>query len=134
MKELEWRAEFSTGLPEVDHEHRQLIGLINAALKRSAGADASGPEVMAALGEIYARTTAHFALEERLMPQLEYDQRREHKRDHERLLDEIRQIMDTVEHEAGLDQDLFTNRLGAWFAVHFRTHDARFHVRPPGTR
>ena len=134
MKNLEWRAEFSTGLPEVDHEHRQLIGLINGALERSTGADASGPEVMAALGEIHARTTAHFALEERLMLQLEYDQRREHKRDHERLLDEVRQIMDTVEHEAGFDQDLFTSRLSAWFAEHFRTHDARFQVRLPGAR
>ena len=134
MKNLEWRAEFSTGLPEVDHEHRQLIGLINDALEKSAAVAAGRPEIMVALGEIYARTTAHFALEERLMLRLEYDQRHEHKRDHERLLDEIRQIMDTLEHEAGFDQDLFTSRLSAWFAEHFRTHDARFHVRAPGAK
>lgn len=134
MKKLEWRAEFSTGLPEVDHEHRQLIELINDALEKSAAVAAGRPEIMVALGEIHARTTAHFALEERLMLRLEYDQRREHKRDHERLLDEIRQIMETVENEARFDQDLFTSRLSAWFAEHFRTHDARFHVRAAGAK
>ena len=131
MKTIDWRTEFSTGIPEVDHEHRGLIDLINAALAKCAEPLAGGQEILGTLGEIYARTTAHFALEERLMQQLNYDQRKEHKCDHERLLEDIRDIMDSVEPEARFDQELFASRLSTWFGVHFRTHDARFHARVP---
>lgn len=129
MKKIEWRPEFSTGIAEVDHEHRTLIELINATLASCADVAAGPREIQAALGEINARTTAHFALEERLMEQLEYDQRREHKRDHERLLEDIRDIMDSVDHGAGFNQEQFAAGLSSWFSEHFRTHDARFHLR-----
>jgi hemerythrin len=129
MTGIEWRPEFSTGLAEVDHEHRGLIDLINAALASCAEVPAARQEIEAALGEIYARTSAHFALEERLMERLEYDQRKEHKHDHERLLEDIRDIMDGLGHGAGFNQELFSARLVQWFSEHFRTHDARFHLR-----
>lgn len=129
MSKIEWRAEFSTGLAEVDHEHRGLIDLINTALASCAEVPAARPQIESALGEIYARTTAHFALEERLMERLEYDQRQEHKHDHERLLEDIRDIMDGLRHGADFDQALFSDRLSEWFSGHFRTHDARFHLR-----
>ena len=130
MTSIEWRAEFSTGIAEVDHEHRGLINLINAALERCAQLPpGERRELQAALGEIHARTTAHFALEERVMERLAYDQRREHKRDHERLLEDIRDIMDGVGRDAGFDREAFAARLSSWFSEHFRTHDARFHLR-----
>jgi hemerythrin len=40
--------------------------------------------------------SAHFALEERFMREHGYDQLALHKADHERLLDEIREIMDDI--------------------------------------
>jgi hemerythrin len=129
MKSIEWRPEFSTGIAEVDHEHRGLIDLINTALARCAETPGAAREIQAALGEIYARTTAHFALEERLMERLEYDQRQEHKGDHERLLEDVRDIMDGLDDDAGFNQELFAARLSRWFGEHFRTHDARFHLR-----
>ena len=132
MTSIEWRAEFSTGIAEVDHEHRGLIELINAALERCAQLPpGERRELQAALGEIHARTTAHFALEERVMERLAYDQRREHKRDHERLLEDIRDIMDGVGHDATFDREAFTARLTSWFSEHFRTYDARLHSRLP---
>ena len=134
MKAIEWRPEFSTGIPEVDHEHRGLIDLINATLARCADTVVELQDVQASLGEIHARITAHFALEERLMRQLNYDQRNEHKRDHERLLEDIRDIMDTADHDVAFDPELFATRLTTWFSVHFRTHDARFHTRSPAAR
>jgi hemerythrin-like metal-binding protein len=67
MTRIEWRPEFSTGIAEVDHEHRALIDLINGTLALCTAALAGRREIEQGLGEIYARTTAHFALEERLM-------------------------------------------------------------------
>ena len=82
------------------------------------------------LGEVYARISAHFALEERVMLDRGYDQYTEHKAEHEALLDEIREIMD--DHDAGLYDSAFetlAEKLQAWFTEHFRTHDARLHGR-----
>jgi hemerythrin len=129
MKSIEWCPEFSTGLAEVDHEHRELIGLINGVLGSIAERPVDREQMQAALGEINACTSAHFALEERVMERLEYDQRLEHKRDHERLLDDIRDMMDAAAPDTGFDEERLAERLSAWFSEHFRTRDARFHLR-----
>lgn len=124
MSLIEWDEKFSVGIASVDHEHRTLIGLVNAAHERlrRAGAEAAVPDF---LGEIYARISAHFALEEKLMRVEHYDHYGEHKADHERLLDDIRDIMDDYEDDRNFDENRFAERLRTWFTEHFRTHDAR---------
>lgn len=125
---IEWRDEFSVGVAAVDHEHRELIALINDA---HAALGAGDDGVSEFLGEIYAKISAHFALEERMMRERHYDQYREHKADHEQLLDDLRDIMDEHEHEQGYDEARLAGRLGSWFGVHFKTHDARLHKHLP---
>jgi hemerythrin-like metal-binding protein len=126
---IEWRDEFSVGLPEVDHEHRELIAMINRLhLESAGGADIA--RVAAALGEIHARISAHFALEEKCMTSLGYEGYPEHKADHEKLLDDIRDIMDDVSMTGRFDHEVLGTRLSRWFVGHFSTLDARFHRRP----
>ena len=127
MSKLQWRTEFETGVPEIDHEHRELIDWINRTLAASSAPDVARDGVVVLLGEIYAKISAHFALEERVMKDRNYDQFAQHKRDHERLLDDIRDIMDEYESGAALDPDRFANRMTDWFGEHFRTQDARLH-------
>ena len=55
-----------------------------------------------------------------------YDQLTQHKADHERLLDEIRDIMDDFEDDEIASAEL-GEKLDAWFSRHFETHDARLH-------
>jgi len=55
------------------------------------------------------------------------DQLMQHKNDHERLLDEIRDIMEDYEVTDLFDEQLLAQRLDAWFSRHFETHDARLH-------
>ncbi|MDZ7840543.1 MAG: bacteriohemerythrin [Gammaproteobacteria bacterium] len=128
MALIEWKDAYSVGVPAVDEEHREMIDLINT-LYGNMRSDGQDPDVMAFLGEIYARIAAHFALEELLMQRHEYDEYREHKLDHEHLLEEIRNIMDDYEDGRVLDDDDLANRLDAWFSEHFRTRDARLHNR-----
>jgi hemerythrin len=124
---IEWRDDFNIGIGSIDYEHRELIGLINMIFERlEAGGDPE--EVAGDLGEVHARIAAHFALEERIMRERKYDQFSDHKTDHERLLDDIRNIMDA--YEAGTyaaQREAFAERLEDWFVVHFKTRDARLH-------
>ncbi len=126
MALLEWRDEYRTGIRGVDYEHEELIYRINAVyalIETSADRDA----VVDGLGEIYGSIAAHFALEEQMMLRYDYPQYAEHRADHERLLDEIRDITETYEDSVQLDTPAFERRLRNWFQNHFSTHDARLH-------
>ena len=127
MALIEWKDSFSTGNRSIDHEHRGMIGLINE-LYEALRSDPSPEAVAAFLGEIHARISAHFALEERIMRERKYDARAEHKADHEALLDEILDIMENQESAApGAIDERLAGDLERWFGNHFRTHDARLH-------
>ena len=126
MTLIEWKEEYSVGIPDVDHEHRQLIDLINELYEALIRAD-SQLRIADFLGEIYANISAHFALEEKIMREKKYDQYEDHKADHELLLDEIRDIMDEHETDPDFGEKQLANILGDWFTAHFKTKDARLH-------
>ena len=123
---LAWKPEYSLGIPSVDHEHQELFGLIN---ELHASLFEPGSETTAAdfLGELFTKISSHFALEERLMRDGGYAGYRDHKSDHERLLDEIRDLMDDYEDGEYVDLERFAVELERWFSVHFSTHDAALH-------
>ncbi len=126
MKLVEWRNEFKIGIEEVDFEHQELIELINDSYKE-AKKEGSTMALIDCLGEIFAKISAHFALEEKDMREMKYDQYEDHKQDHEQLLDDIRDIMDEYENISTLDDKEFGQRLTDWFVNHFSTKDARLH-------
>jgi len=126
MNLIEWRDDFRIGIAEVDHEHRELIELINGLYSNLGGAR-TDDSVERCLGEIYAKVSAHFALEEKAMADRAYSDFQAHKADHERLLDSILDIMDEHAAQGVLDDAGFSSRLAEWFGGHFRTHDARLH-------
>lgn len=126
MSRITWRDEFAIGLADVDHEHREMIAMIDALLD-SIGPGTGAARIVAALGEIHARIAAHFALEEREMRRLKYIAIGEHKSDHERLLDDILDIMSDVELKRGYEPAVLEQRLVRWFSEHFRKQDARLH-------
>lgn len=136
MTLIEWKEQYSLGVPAIDHEHRELIDLINELYASVAGSatnttTATDSDVTVAdfLGELYARVGAHFALEEKIMRDNDYDEYRDHKADHERLLDDVRDLMDDYEDGVYVDVEAFGKRLDEWFNEHFRTRDARLHQR-----
>ena len=126
MSLIEWREEFSIGIPAVDLEHRDLIELIND-LHGLLGESASHEQVLDALGEIFAQISAHFALEEKYMRDTRYPDLPSHKDSHEALLDELRDVMDRVQEDGSYDERRLSRELNDWFTLHFRTHDAKLH-------
>lgn len=126
MSLIEWRDEFSVGVPSVDHEHQELIALINE-LHDAMQSAVSVDKVVEALGEIYAQISAHFALEEKIMRDAHYRALPEHKLDHETLLDELLEIMDSISDDGTYEDRELSQSLDRWFSDHFRTHDAKLH-------
>jgi len=123
---LQWENRYSVGIEAVDHEHRELVDLINR-LHEKATVQGSKVAVLGFFGDLYKAISAHFALEERFMREKRYDQLPQHKSDHERLLDEIRDIMEDYEVNDVFDEKTLAQRIDAWFSRHFESHDARLH-------
>jgi len=126
MKLIEWKNEYSVGVASIDHEHQAMIALINDTYAR-----VRDPENVASidycLGEICTNIAAHFALEERMMREAQYGEYAAHKEDHEKLLDEIRDLMDAFAADPKSGRELLRERLSGWFGNHFATFDARLH-------
>jgi hemerythrin len=126
MALIEWKAEFCTGIAGVDYEHEMLIEQVNSVYALIDDQD-NKEAVIDGLGDIYGSISAHFALEEQMMKRYGYDQFEQHRTDHERLLDEIREIAEDFEDSTELDNQRFKQRLNDWFQMHFKTHDSRLH-------
>ena len=126
MALLEWRDDFRIGIKGVDFEHERLVCQINEVYALI-NDRADREQVIDSLGEIYGSISAHFALEEQMMMRYKYVDYAEHKADHERLLDDIRDITDEYETSLQLDEASFSQKLADWFQLHFKTHDARLH-------
>lgn len=129
MSLIEWRKEFETGIPDVDHEHQELVDIINRLHAHIVGrADRS--HIAKFLGEVFAKIAAHFALEESIMRKHAYDEYEAHKAEHERLLDEIRDIMDAQQdNPSSAYGDSLSSTVRDWFVNHFKSKDARLHKK-----
>jgi len=125
MQLIEWKDEYRVGSPDVDHEHQELIRHLNEL--HASLPDYEADRVADFLGEIYSEISAHFALEEKLMRERDYHEYAAHKEDHERLLDEIADIMDDVAQGEDYDPEILSGRLKDWFGGHFGSFDARLH-------
>ena len=126
MTILEWKSEYSVGNSSVDHEHQHMIEQINA-IGGMLGDDLTVKAIESILGEIHADISAHFALEEHLMRLAKYAEYEAHKNDHEDLLDEIREVMDSFVWDPDTGRELLRRKLSDWFGNHFATFDARLH-------
>jgi hemerythrin len=126
MALLEWKPEFSVGNASIDHEHEHMIQMINDLYEQLAE-PVNAENVEAVLGEIHADISAHFALEERLMREADYVEYEGHKEDHEDLLDQILELMDSFYEDPDAGQKLLKTQLSDWFGHHFTSFDARLH-------
>lgn len=131
MTLLVWKDQYSLGNEALDHEHKELIRLINAVhgeIERE-GEDDNQARILGGLSEILNAVSAHFALEEKEMQALAYREFPAHKADHEKLLDEICDLIETVEETAVRDiREGLSALLEAWFSIHFQTFDRDFHL------
>lgn len=130
MTLLEWKEQYSLNNEALDHEHKELIRLINAVhvdIEKASGEDDQA-RVSEGLQEILSAVSAHFALEEKEMRAGAYAELASHKADHEKLLDELYDLIEVVEDKGVEDiRDGVSAILEAWFSVHFQTFDRDYH-------
>ena len=126
MAQIEWTPEYSVGNAAIDQEHELLIAQINQ-LYDQLSLPMDSMAIEAKLADIQADISTHFALEELLMQEAGYAEFETHKQDHERLLDQIQDMIFHFTEDAEKGKELLANRLSDWFSHHFKGFDARLH-------
>src|SRR5690242_9739423 len=97
---FEWKPEYRIGIPEIDVQHQRLFALAEELhLARSQGK--SKLLLEQALRRLLAYTKVHFAAEEELMRSCGYAGAAAHKREHDRLTEQVVQF-----HERFQQQDV----------------------------
>ncbi len=117
------KVQLSTGNGGLDYEHRKLVEAMEAICDTF---EMSGSEAIAeGLGLLHAAASAHFALEEMIMRKRKYAGYDAHKADHERLLDQLRAMMEAS--EAGQCEACrmgLRSCLESWYSGHVTKADA----------
>jgi len=126
MAQIEWAEEYSVGNTAIDQEHESLIAQVNQVYEQlSLPMDSMAIE--ATLADIQADISTHFALEELLMQEAGYAEFEMHRQDHERLLDQIQDMIFHFTEDPESGRELLAKRLADWFSDHFKGFDARLH-------
>ena len=126
MAQIEWKEEYSVGNASVDQEHKLLISQVNKLYEQlKLPLDTGTIESM--LTDIQVDISTHFALEELLMQEAGFAEFEDHKQDHERLLDQIDDMIFHFAEDPESGKELLINRLSDWFSHHFKGFDTRLH-------
>ena len=120
-----WTDKYSVGLPEIDNQHKQLIGFINSL--HAAMSAGKGKEVLAPiLSNLVLYTKTHFTFEESLLRVRGYAELPSHSRIHQEL---TRQVLD-LQRNLGANELSLTIEamafLKKWLGDHILTHDLAY--------
>lgn len=124
MKIAFWRSEYETGFSQVDEQHQHLFDIINRlheAMSQGQGRDV----IKETLEEMIDYTVEHFAMEEKLMLETNYPLYQEHKKIHDKLTQEVKEIA-----EKFTDGDRFvtielSHFLTKWLIHHIKGQDQK---------
>lgn len=116
-----WTPRFETGLAEVDHQHRQLVALINALGEQvREDLDVRRDDIAALYRELRDYAVYHFAEEERLMAEegLDGGYVEQHRAQHRYYLEEVERLYGRLSAEAGAEIQSILKFLTSWLVYH----------------
>jgi hemerythrin len=126
LQMIEWTNAISTGVADVDADHKKLIDLLNQIFI-SSYAGVSSEMLDKILKELMDYTIYHFDREEKYLSSSSYPFLSEHHAQHEKLKDQLREIISKV-NESNLENlsDETYAFLRGWLVDHIKIHDLRY--------
>jgi len=120
-----WQARYSVGIPEIDEQHKRLIGLINdlqAAMLRGEGKTV----LSRILDELIRYTETHFAAEEKLLRARRYSEVAAHEQQHQNLKKQVYALRDELRSGKVTVTMEVMHFLKNWLANHILGADLRY--------
>ena len=120
---MEWKEEYSVGIPEIDAQHQTLAGCI-ALLETAVTTQQRWSAVHSALVRLADFVRIHFAVEESLLRIHRYPEFERHVREHLEFADQVRQLQ-----ERSLRVDVSEEMVAFiqnWWHEHIMTSDKHY--------
>jgi len=135
MALLNWKNEYSVGVPSIDGQHHKLFDMLNQlheAMKSGVGAKV----VPVILNNLISYTRDHFSDEEQSMRQAGYPAYVAHKAEHDKLADEVVRLVKDME-AGGIAMSVeILSFLQQWLQTHILSADKKYssHMKAAGIR
>lgn len=122
---MEWDPAFSTGVGEIDSQHREFISKLNS-FGESLDSGVRGPGLRKLLDLAVEYAEHHFFTEETYMMSYAYPGYKTHKKYHEDFKESFEAIRDKMGGEEWKKKDVenLYEKFRGWFVNHIRTRDA----------
>lgn len=122
---LVWNQQLSVGIPEIDRQHRSLIGMIEN-LHRAMKEGRSRDVLLEVVDGLAAYALEHFATEERWFECYGFPHTEQHKQEHQRFIERVGEFTDklaTGKVGVGIELSLF---LSNWLNTHVQEEDQQY--------
>ncbi len=124
---IAWSDEISVGIQEIDEQHKQLVNLLNSLFDAMVNnAEDRAQVTRKILAELFRYTSVHFAVEESLFRIFNYPDYENHKKNHDKLKAQVREIYLQVQSgEKRIDSKLLVF-LRNWLTSHIMEEDKAY--------
>jgi hemerythrin len=125
MPPIDWNEKYRVNVKEIDDEHKKLFLLLNK-LQDGMNTGKSSEELGNALSELVDNTVLHFATEEKLMQQFSYIGFVEHKRVHDDLIAEAKELQEKFSQGRIVLSEEVSVFLSDWLTEHIIDMDKKY--------
>ena len=125
MLPIDWDEKYSVDVQEIDDQHKKLFSLFNK-LRNLMIKGKKKSELERVLAELIDYTVIHFATEEKLMHQFSYIGYVEHKRTHDNLLAEAKELQENFTRDRIILAEEVSVFLSDWLTGHILDVDKKY--------
>ena len=125
MPTMSWIDSYSTGIAEIDQQHKKLIELINS-LNDAMGAGQGKVILGKILGELISYCVSHFAVEERLFDKHDYPDATSHKEKHQSMTSKVLELQTQFEQGKAMMSIEVMEFLQQWLDKHILGTDKQY--------
>ncbi len=122
---FKWSPKYNVNIRVIDEQHRELVNILNRlcnAVTRREGNQA----IAAILDALMSYTQTHFALEESLMQQAEFEDYEAHKLEHQKLIERFHELCTRHLYEETPIYFEITSFLKAWLKEHLQVEVRKY--------
>ena len=119
---LPWKAEYNTGIKEIDIQHQQLVDMINE-LNAAIQTGNSQETLQNIFSDLLVYAIRHFDAEEELMDKLGCVNLEEHKAKHQEFKNQIETMLKHYIDEKPRTEEILLTYLQSWLSNHILIHD-----------
>lgn len=124
---MRWRDEYSTGIQEIDNEHKAIIAKLNEIMQEFEKSDGQS-DIDSIVDFLDSELDKHFEHEERIQKLCEYPYYRSHRMEHDEFkmtVLKIKYVTNVDKKFEGVNVDIYRDVFG-WLISHIKNEDRQF--------